>query len=112
MKTINDKFSHEDGDFAIKSAARILSDSFRSSDIIGRIGGDEFAALAMVDNSGGDNVSEIVRARITAATDSFNKTHDKPYVIHMSVGVYPFECGTNVELSKILAQADTVLYEQ
>lgn len=112
LKIINDKFSHEDGDFAIKSAARILSDSFRSSDIIGRIGGDEFAALAMVDNNGGDNVSEIVRARITAATDSFNQTHDKPYIIHMSVGVYPFECGTNVELSKILAQADTVLYEQ
>lgn len=112
LKIINDQFSHEDGDFAIKSAARILSDSFRSSDIIGRIGGDEFAALAMVDNSGDEDVSSIVRSRIAAATDSFNETHDKPYVIHMSVGVYPFECGTEVELSKILAQADTVLYEQ
>ncbi len=66
----------------------------------------------MVDNSGEDDVSAIVRSRITEATDNFNKTHDKPYVIHMSVGVYPFECGTDVELSKILAQADTVLYEQ
>lgn len=112
LKIINDRFSHEDGDFAIKSAARILADSFRSSDIIGRIGGDEFAALAMVDNNGDDDVSAIVRSRITAATDSFNKTHDKPYIIHMSVGVYPFECGTEIELSKILAQADTVLYEQ
>ncbi|MCM1382683.1 MAG: diguanylate cyclase, partial [Muribaculaceae bacterium] len=112
LKIINDKFSHEDGDFAIKSAARILSDSFRSSDIIGRIGGDEFAALAMVDGSGGEDVPAIVRGRITEATDSFNKTHDKPYVIHMSVGVYAFTCGEGVELSKILAQADTVLYEE
>ncbi len=112
LKIINDKFSHEDGDFAIKSAARILSDSFRSSDIIGRIGGDEFAALAMVDNSSGDDVPTIVRSRIAEATNAFNKTHDKPYVIHMSVGVYAFTCGTEVELSKILAQADTVLYEQ
>lgn len=112
LKIINDQFSHEDGDFAIKSAARILSDSFRSSDIIGRIGGDEFAALAMVDNSGGEDVPAIVRSRIAEATDNFNKTHDKPYVIHMSVGVYAFTCRADVELSKILAQADTVLYEQ
>lgn len=112
LKIINDKFSHEDGDFAIKSAAGILCDSFRSSDIIGRIGGDEFAALAMVDNNSEEDVSAIVRSRIAEATDSFNKTHDKPYIIHMSVGVYPFECGGDVELPKILARADTVLYEQ
>lgn len=112
LKLINDKFSHEDGDFAIKNAARILADSFRSSDIIGRIGGDEFAALAMVDSSGEEDVAAIVRSRIAEATDNFNKTHDKPYIIHMSVGVYAFTCGTEVELSKILAQADTVLYEQ
>lgn len=112
LKIINDKFSHEDGDFAIKSAARILSDSFRSSDIIGRIGGDEFSVLAMVDNSGGEDVQSIVRSRIRAATDSFNKTHDKPYIIHMSVGIYAFTCSEDVELSKILAQADTVLYEE
>lgn len=112
LKIINDKFSHEDGDFAIKSAAKILSDSFRSSDIIGRIGGDEFSVLAMVDNSGGEDVQAIVRSRIQAATDSFNKTHDKEYIIHMSVGVYAFECGEDIELSKILSQADTVLYEE
>lgn len=112
LKIINDQFSHEDGDFAIKSAARILSDSFRSSDIIGRIGGDEFAALAMVDNSSDEDISLIVRSRIADATDAFNKTHDKPYIIHMSVGVYAFTCGSEIELSKILAQADTVLYEQ
>lgn len=112
LKLINDRFSHEDGDFAIKNAAKILCDSFRSSDIIGRIGGDEFSVLAMVDNSCGEDVQSIVRARIKKATDSFNKTHDKPYIIHMSVGVYPFVCGEDVELSKILSQADTVLYEE
>lgn len=112
LKIINDKFSHEDGDFAIRNAAKILRDSFRSSDIIGRIGGDEFSVLAMVENATSDEVIEIVRSRIISATNAFNATHDKGYIVHMSVGVYAFKCGHDVELSKILAQADNVLYDQ
>lgn len=112
LKTINDTFSHEDGDFAIKNAARILCESFRSSDIIGRIGGDEFSVLAMVDNGSKEEVTSIVRQRITAATENFNNSHNKPYIVRMSVGVYAFKCGTNIELSKILSQADTVLYDE
>ena len=112
LKTINDTFGHEDGDFAIKNAARILHDSFRSSDVIGRIGGDEFSVLAMVEHASGDEISSIVRARINESTVNFNATHTKPYVVHMSVGVYAFKCGKEVDLSKILAKADDVLYEE
>lgn len=112
LKTINDSFSHEDGDFAIRNAAKILTDSFRSSDIIGRIGGDEFSVLAMVEHGSRDEVISIVRSRISASTESFNETHDKPYIVRMSVGVYPFICGPDTELSKILAQADNVLYDE
>lgn len=112
LKTINDSFSHEDGDFAIKNAARILSDSFRSSDIIGRIGGDEFSVLAMVEGGNSEEIISAVRSRIKSATESFNKSHNKPYIVRMSVGVYTFRCGTDIELSKILAQADTVLYDE
>lgn len=112
LKIINDQFSHEDGDFAIRNAAKILHDSFRSSDVIGRIGGDEFSVLAMVENATSEEVIDIVRARVAAATEAFNNTHDKPYVVNMSVGMYAFKCGHDVELSKILAQADNVLYDQ
>ncbi len=112
LKTINDSFSHEDGDFAIKNAARILCDSFRSSDIIGRIGGDEFSVLAMVENGSKDEITSIVRKRIAKATEIFNSSHDKPYIVRMSVGVYAFKCGTDIELSKILSQADNVLYDE
>lgn len=112
LKTINDSFSHEDGDFAIKNAAKILHDSFRSSDVIGRIGGDEFSVLAMVENAGSDEIASIVRSRINESTVNFNAAHNKPYIVHMSVGVYAFKCGKDVELSKILAKADDVLYEE
>lgn len=112
LKTINDSFSHEDGDFAIKNAAKILHDSFRSSDVIGRIGGDEFSVLAMVENADSNEISSIVRSRIDETTVSFNATHTKPYIVHMSVGVYAFKCSKDIELSKILAKADDVLYEE
>jgi diguanylate cyclase (GGDEF)-like protein/PAS domain S-box-containing protein len=46
MKKINDTFGHAKGDEAIKALAEILKNTFRESDIIARIGGDEFAILA------------------------------------------------------------------
>lgn len=112
LKIINDKFSHEDGDFAIRNAAGILRDSFRNTDIIGRIGGDEFSVLALVEDCCKDGIASIVRSRISVITDSFNLTHNKPYIIHMSVGVYLFKCGHDVELEKILAHADNLLYNE
>ena len=45
LKLINDTLGHEQGDILLSSAAHILSTSFRSEDIVARIGGDEFAVL-------------------------------------------------------------------
>ncbi len=45
FKTVNDTFGHALGDQAIASVARLLSKQLRSNDIIGRIGGEEYAAL-------------------------------------------------------------------
>lgn len=48
FKQVNDLFGHAMGDAVITEFARIISCSFRSNDIIGRIGGDEFAAFVLV----------------------------------------------------------------
>ena len=45
FKAINDNFGHSSGDLAIKSVASVLSRGLRSNDLIGRIGGEEFAAI-------------------------------------------------------------------
>jgi len=45
LKIINDQFGHKTGDQALEDTASILKHTFRKSDIIGRIGGDEFAVL-------------------------------------------------------------------
>ena len=47
MKGINDTFGHKEGDQALVDTSQILKETFRESDIIARIGGDEFVILAM-----------------------------------------------------------------
>jgi two-component system cell cycle response regulator len=47
MKAINDSLGHSQGDLALQDAAAVLQRTFRASDILARIGGDEFAVLAM-----------------------------------------------------------------
>ncbi len=50
FKTINDKYGHAAGDTALQHLAEILQNITRSSDIIGRIGGEEFAVLLVNTN--------------------------------------------------------------
>lgn len=50
LKWINDRFGHLEGDGAIRIAAQVLKARFRDSDVVARIGGDEFAALLLTDS--------------------------------------------------------------
>ena len=108
LKIINDKMGHEEGDFAIRSTADILKDSLRASDVVARIGGDEFAALAIMDNS---IKGEIIKDRIKELTQNFNATSSKDYYIGISVGYAEFSCDEAVEIEKYLDEADVNLYQ-
>lgn len=107
LKVINDKFGHDEGDFSIKTIAEILSGSFRNTDIVGRIGGDEFAAFAIVECK---NYADKVRERIKAKSEYINATSGKPYYINMSVGISEFECSPSVNVKDFLDIADEKLY--
>lgn len=109
LKIVNDRFGHDDGDFSLKSIAYILSHSFRTTDIVGRIGGDEFAALALLGAT--ENANQILN-RIAETSEKFNKGCDKPYYVNMSTGIYPFVCDSDVVLGDILEKADEILYQQ
>ena len=47
LKQINDSFGHSEGDNALIRTAEVLRMTFRESDVLARIGGDEFGALAI-----------------------------------------------------------------
>ena len=109
LKDINDKFGHTEGDFSIKKAGEYLKSSLRDSDIIGRIGGDEFAAIAIVRNE--SDALEII-GRIKANTVQFNDSSDKPYYIDITVGYCVEKCSENTELDNMIRKADSILYER
>lgn len=109
LKSINDKLGHDEGDFALRSIAAILKESLRQTDIISRIGGDEFMALALV--SADDGKGEQIKARIVEVMDRFNEKCEKPYYIEASLGFAKFSCSADISLEEYMDLADEKLYE-
>lgn len=109
LKMVNDKFGHDDGDFALRTIAAILRESFRDSDIIGRLGGDEFVVLAV---TGTDCDVMGIKDRIERVTKRYNEKAGKPYPIAMSTGIYKFKCSSGINIYDILDNADRLLYEE
>lgn len=108
LKGINDNFGHTEGDYAIRNIAEILKKSFRNEDAIGRIGGDEFAAFAIVNEVG---MVQGIRRNIEKYTEELNRLSGKPYYMEVSYGIEEFVCHKELILNDILKQADVVLYE-
>ncbi|SFC15079.1 substrate-binding and GGDEF domain-containing protein [Ruminococcus albus] len=111
LKTINDRFGHEEGDFAIRGVAKILSSAFRCGEVIGRLGGDEFVVCVKTD----ENFSAAaIRKRIDEISAEFNENEgrNKEFYVHASVGVYPFKCTSDDEIGELLSHADALLYSQ
>lgn len=108
LKIVNDRFGHKEGDFALKSIARMLKMIFREEDIIGRIGGDEFAILAFRDEP---IALDVLRNTAAECMTAFNKECEKPYYIRMTIGGYTQAFEAGCRLSELLEDADDDLYE-
>lgn len=107
LKIINDEFGHDEGDYSLKTIARALTESFRQSDVVARMGGDEFAAFAIVNQ---EHFPDTIRKRIHSVLEKFNEQNDKPYRIAMSVGIVEFVIGEDSDIQRILNEADMDLY--
>ena len=108
LKKINDTYGHDMGDEAIKAAAEVLSHALRSSDTVGRLSGDEFAAIA----TGMKLTHETkFRAKIKNLCEVISKDRNFPFKLSMSIGAVEFNKDTEVtSLSELLALADDKLY--
>lgn len=108
LKKINDIFGHDEGDYALISAAKTLSSVISSDGIVGRIGGDEFAAVVLCKY--GEDLNKLYDAIKSAAAKN-NTATDKDYNISMSLGIYEFRCCEDLTLSEIMGKADAALYK-
>ena len=84
FKHINDAYGHSEGDKVLIDIAKILRKSFRDSDIIARIGGDEFVALPI----GFHNFDpEVINKRLSVSFKELNYEYNRKYNISISVGI-------------------------
>jgi diguanylate cyclase (GGDEF)-like protein len=106
FKSINDRFGHPAGDEILKLFAAVVINSLRISDLSGRIGGEEFAALLPCSLEEGVIAAERVRK---AFAESGIVVEDGPVDTTVSIGVAGGPAGTELEV--LLAAADTALYQ-
>jgi diguanylate cyclase (GGDEF)-like protein len=106
FKSINDRFGHPAGDEILKLFAAIVINSLRITDLSGRIGGEEFAALLTCSLDEAVVVAERVRE---AFANSGIAVEDGPVDTTVSIGVAGGPAGTELEV--LLAAADAALYQ-
>ena len=108
LKTINDNFGHKEGDRAICDAAVILRDTFRESDIVARVGGDEYCVLMTADNE--LDVDTPV-GRLNTNVELHNAQGVRPYKVSLSVGKANYDPEQPVPIEDLMRQADVLMYE-
>jgi len=108
MKWINDTLGHEKGDQALIETAAILKDTFRTSDIIARMGGDEFAVLAI---EASDVEPGILTQRLQNRIESYNNLENREYVLSISIGCAYYDPTVPCSIDELMTHADKRMYE-
>lgn len=108
LKLVNDGYGHSEGDFSIKSLALCLKSVFGEKGVIGRMGGDEFAAFILREET--DGVEDIIGKKRSYIAE-LNRTANKPYTIDMSMGFCECSCENLYDFTEAVDKADGKLYE-
>lgn len=109
LKTINDTLGHHVGDRALMRLADILRDTFRQSDIVARMGGDEFAVMALEATEA--NETELLE-RLRERVREINSRTKEAYSLSISLGTARFDGEGRARLDDLLTQADRMMYEE
>ena len=108
FKQVNDTFGHDAGDRVLRDVSALLIEQFRSVDLIGRLGGEEFAlAFPKTGNAGARTACERIR---TSVRDAAFKVNGSTVRVTVSIGLATRTSETLTDVA-LLKQADTLLYE-
>ncbi|KQZ43931.1 GGDEF domain-containing protein [Duganella sp. Root1480D1] len=105
LKLVNDQLGHAAGDELIRDAAHIFNNAFRHADVVGRVGGDEFAAFTF-DNATPRAIVERIRLKIA----QFNAGKKGDLTLSLSIGVINCDIHSEETLSEYLVRADEEMY--
>jgi diguanylate cyclase (GGDEF)-like protein len=109
FKEINDTLGHREGDCALQTVTEALRECFRGTDIIARMGGDEFAVLF---EAKGES-SEIIGQRFNAAVALANRQEGRRFQLSLSIGTLICdESLAEFSMEELVARADALMYRQ
>lgn len=108
MKAINDSLGHSHGDQALQDTAHVLRRTFRASDILARIGGDEFAVLAVeADQSSTDAILQRLENGLRA-----HRELGREFELAISTGWVLCDPERPEDMESLLFRADRAMYEE
>ncbi len=109
FKQINDTYGHKAGDSALKAVGKTLKAYLRETDIIARIGGDEFAVI--LDEADKESVIKKAELVETAVNQICVMAHNKEVKVGCSVGYYVFDGSEALSIDDVIAKADAAMYK-
>ena len=108
LKYINDRFGHNDGDFALQQISIAIKNACDRNQIFARYGGDEFIVFA--DRHTPEDAQKLID-KVYHQLKKFNRFSDKPYAIDASIGYIITKVDEHMSLNKVISMADQTMYE-
>lgn len=109
FKQINDKYGHAEGDRTLSIIADCMRALCRESDVVARVGGDEFAAMLADTTREG---AERVLVRFRALLEDMCLDQSLPYDIALSFGIVEFDPERHSNLAELMEEGDQLMYQQ
>ena len=108
FKQVNDTLGHPVGDRVIEEIAGVLGARMRETDVLARIGGDEFAIV--LPNSDESEARRVADSIASAIREHVPQTDDVPQIT-ISIGIAMFGAGTGATFDSVQTDADAAMYE-
>ncbi len=109
LKGINDTWGHQEGNRALIDTANIFRATSRESDIIARIGGDEFVVIPV--GATGDNI-EMITARFQKNLKDYSTKNKRSYTLSISFGISYYNPESPCSIDELLRQAEKFMYDE
>jgi two-component system, cell cycle response regulator len=109
LKKVNDVHGHAEGSRMIQDTASVLTKTLRNSDVLARVGGDEFCVLLTAEDAMN---AERVLVRLVEAVAAHNARAGREYVLSLSVGAAPYDPTEPCSIEELMERADALMYEE
>ena len=109
LKMVNDIFGHHQGDQALIDVAGTLEETFRRSDVMARIGGDEFVVLT---SGGRGEYDAALTDRFRETLSKRNDRRQRPFSLSVSLGVACYDPADPCGIYELLERADASMYKE